>query len=115
MMELKVERREEKDVVILNVFGRLDQGTVYDFQSAMAREVEKKNKKLVINYSGCEYISSFAIGICLKVQRELHAMKGDVYFSCLTHPIQQVLSTLELERTFRIFETDQEAVAAFNK
>ena len=115
MPSFDIEKVDHGAVRILRIHGRLDQGTVYNFQSEVQKEIDLGNVKIIINFHGCDYISSFAIGVCIKALRAVRSAGGDVKFCSLTKPIELVLSTLEMQKTFEVFETEEAAVASFVK
>lgn len=82
----------------------------------LIRLADQANGKLLLDFSGVSFVSSAMIGklVLLKKSR----IKTDVRLSCIS-PSEQareaLVGVVNLDKVFRIYETEAEALAAFQK
>ncbi len=100
-------------VVIARVKGdHLDAGTVEDFKAA-AEPVLEKGLQVVFDLQSLTFIDSSGIGAIISCLRKLNTKGGDLKLCGLSRPVRSLFELVRMHRIFDIFETSDEAVAAF--
>lgn len=109
-----VERRID-DVTVLDLQGRL----VFDdgdrpFRARVDELVEQGRSRIVVNLAGVTYIDSCGIGSLVAKFVSLRRKGGDLRFVHVTPRSNRLLQITRLIGIFRIFESEDEAVASFS-
>ena len=101
------------DVIVSRLKGdHLDASTVEDFKAA-AEPVLEKGMKIVFDMGALTFVDSSGIGAMISCLRKLNAKGGDLKLCGLSRPVRSLFELVRLHRIFDIFETRDEAVAAF--
>ncbi len=101
------------DVMVARIKGdHLDASTVEDFKAA-AHPVIEKSMKIVLDMGSLNFVDSSGIGAIISCLRKLNAKGGDLKLCGLSKPVRSLFELVRMHRIFDIFETSDEAVAAF--
>ncbi|MDZ7344245.1 MAG: STAS domain-containing protein [candidate division KSB1 bacterium] len=103
----------ERDILILQLKGKLDSFTSKDFQEKLLGLIEHGQTKIVIDGELLEYISSAGIKVFYLASNRLQNTKGKMVFCALNKSIQRVFDIVEMSSEFLIFPTREEALKAF--
>jgi anti-sigma B factor antagonist len=113
LVMLKMESDISEGVVILYCAGRL----VFGDETAAFRERIKHillgTQRIVVNLSGIEYIDSGGLGTLVGILASTRNRNGEIK---LVRPNKRVLDLLQRTRlltVFKLYETDDQAVKAF--
>jgi len=98
-MEMSV--TEKNDFSIIKLKGEFDLHDVDDFEASL-RELLKKFKKFVIDFSNLEYIDSSGIGQFIRLQTDLANDDGVLYIFGLNDFISRIISMANLDTFFNI-------------
>jgi anti-anti-sigma factor len=71
---------------------------------------EYDQRKVVLNMSGVEYITSSVVGKIITMHRKLHRLDGQLVVAELTKGVHDVLSASRLLTYFVVAETQSEAI-----
>jgi len=101
------------DVMVVRLQGdHLDASTVENFKAA-AQPVIEKSMKIVFDMSALAFVDSSGIGAIISCLRKLKARGGDLKLCGLSKPVGALFELVRMHRIFDMFETSDEAVAAF--
>ena len=101
------------DVMVARIkLDHLDASTVEDFKSA-AKPVIEKNMKIVLDMGSLSFVDSSGIGAIISCLRMINGKGGDLKLCGLSKPVRSLFELVRMHRIFDIFETSDEAVAAF--
>src|ERR1700675_1534637 len=110
---LKMDTLLADGVTIVACSGRI----VFGEESGGLREGLKtllnSNKKIVLNLSGVNYIDSGGLGTLVGVYSSARASGADIKLTGLGQRLRDVLSITKLATVFEVYDTEQEAIAAF--
>jgi len=113
-MPLKMETQTSGDVLVLHCSGRL----VYGDESAAFRSRVKHmllgTNQIVINLSGMEYIDSAGLGTLVGLLASTRNRHGEIKLVCPTKRVTDLLRQTRLNTVFHCYESDDDAVAAFD-
>ena len=108
---MDIKSREEQGITIMEVSGRLDAATTGEFESNCAGAVENKSGcKLVIDFSGLEYISSAGLRSLLTLAKKLKGGGGDLVLCNLKGIVQEVVKLAGFDQFLPVFGNLQEAM-----
>jgi anti-sigma B factor antagonist len=74
---------------------------------------ESTGKKLLLNFSNVEYMSSAMLGMLVTVSKKVQAAKGKLVLCSIDPQIREVFAITNLEKVFVIRADEQEALQAF--
>ena len=110
---MDMERSNKGDVTLLKCHGELDAAgvpAISEFDSL----VEQGATRFVFNIQRLTFIDSSGIAFFIDTQKRLRESHGELVLSEPSRFFQTVISTLSLERIFKIFPTDEEAIKYFD-
>ena len=113
MAEIKKENRE--DIHIISVLGEIDAGSSIYLDNAIKEALEEKMKKIVINLSELEYISSAGLGVFISHLDEFKHDEVTLVLFGINDSVKQVFDILGLEKLLKIVNTEEEALDAVNE
>lgn len=90
----------------------LDAGNADEFKRAMAPVLESA-ARVVLDLSRLDFIDSSGLGAILSCLRQLAARGGDLKLCCTTKHVRAAMELVRMHRIFSIYESREEAIAAF--
>lgn len=106
-------RGTDKDVLILSADGGLNSQTAEQFVDELQTLVEAGASKLIVDCTKLTYISSYGVGILIRLHKKLTEVGGEVKIAAVDSPIVKVLRLLRLDAVFQIYSNVREAREAF--
>jgi len=114
-MALSIETKISGDVFILRCEGRI----VYGDECAVLRErvvdMLPGTPKIVVNLEGVDYIDSGGLGMLVGLLLSARNRGGELKLASPRKRVKDVLRNTNLDRIFRVYGNNDEAVAAFGK
>ena len=114
MAELKISERQEGDVTVLDMDGRITigEGSVA-LRSAIRRLLEVGKKNILLNLAGVGYIDSSGIGELVSSYTAINKEGGQLKLLSLTQKLQDLLTITKLLTVFDAYDTEAEALSNF--
>lgn len=112
LMEFRALTRE--DIAIISVFGRIDATSAPDLEGALDQYVNAGSIKLVVDFSGVEYISSAGLRVLLSVRKRLVPLKGELVLAGLRPFVREVFDMTGFSKIFPLYKTTAEACSHFS-
>jgi anti-sigma B factor antagonist len=114
-MTLKMETRVADGVTIVSGHGRV----VFGEESNALRDTLKQQlastRQIVLNLSGVTYIDSGGLGTLVGVYSSARSAGADIKLTGLGQRLRDVLQITKLVTVFEVYDTEQEAIAAFHR
>jgi anti-sigma B factor antagonist len=114
-MDLKMESHTVEGVTVVTCHGRI----VFGEEATELRETLKKllasTRKLILNLSGVSYIDSGGLGTLVGVYSSARPSGADIKLTGLGQRLRDVLQITKLVTVFEVYDTEQQAIAAFKK
>lgn len=110
-MEMQTEQRGNVTIAVVPV-RELDAGNAGEFKRAMG-SLSESAVKVVLDLKRLEFIDSSGLGAILSSLRQLAARGGDLKLCCTTRHVRAAMELVRMHRIFAIYESQEEAVAAF--
>ena len=111
-MEIIEERFSESTVVRLR--GDVDLHSFPALKEVLNRILSEECRRVVVNLQGVILISSTGIGALVGFKRDLEQAGGALALASLSPICVRVLDLLRLDDIFDIYESEQDALAAFD-
>ncbi|MEN6616171.1 MAG: STAS domain-containing protein [Syntrophorhabdus sp.] len=110
---MDITTRKEKDITIVAVVGRIDAITAPEFEASLDRLITAGERTILINLSGLGYISSAGLRSILSSAKKLKALSGEILFTGLQGPVEEVFQISGFKSIFKIFPTEADTLASF--
>jgi anti-sigma B factor antagonist len=114
-MSLKVETRQVNGISVVTCYGRIVLGE----EAAGLRETLKKvlasSRQVVLNLAGVDYIDSSGLGTLVGVYSSARAGGADIKLTGVGQRLRDVLQITKLVTVFEVYDTEQEALASFDR
>lgn len=107
---MEINNRKEKEIMVVSVSGRIDAITAPDFENHLDKLITGGDKLLLINLSDLNYISSAGLRSILSSAKKLKALSGEIVFTGLQGPVEEVFQISGFQSIFKIFPSEGEAL-----
>lgn len=107
---MEITTRKEKNIMIVAVSGRIDAVTAPEFENYLSDLISKGERVFIVDLGSLEYISSAGLRSILATAKRLKAEQGDIRFSGLQGPVEEVFKISGFYSIFKIFDSDTSAL-----
>ena len=111
----RLETTEVGDVTVVRFVDRkiLDESNIQQLGNELFRLVEEeKRRKLLLNFSNVEFLSSGALGKLITLDKKVKAHEGVLKLSNIRPEIYEVFAITKLNKLFDIKDDEAAALAA---
>jgi anti-sigma B factor antagonist len=105
----------EKDVLILSADGGLNAETGAQFLGQLDVLVDAGVTKIIVDCTHLEYISSYGVGLLVRLHNKLAARGGDVKIAAPRSMVLHALGVMRLGNIFGIYPDVNRARLAFRE
>ncbi len=109
---MEIRESKQEGVVIVALQGRLDASNAGDLEAKLLALLTAGEKRLVIDCSQLDYISSAGLRVLLVIGKRLLPAGGTIAPCALQPQIADVFDIAGLASVFSIYNTQDEALAA---
>ena len=103
-------------IVIKLEGGNLDAQESPDFKQKASDLISKEgSNQVVLDLSSLNFIDSTGLGSFLSIMRGLNGSQGDIKLANMSSPIHTIFELVCMHKIFEIYDSVDEAVAAFEK
>jgi anti-sigma B factor antagonist len=114
MVEMELYYHElDRSVLILSADGGLNADTAADFVSQLESMIEAGVKKMIIDCTRLTYVSSYGIGVLVRLHNKLAKLGGDVKIAAAPGFVIQALNVVRLGKLFELYPDVNQARLAF--
>jgi anti-anti-sigma factor len=111
---LDVQEHGPVTVVTFKVPELMDDELIDTLGQALAEHMEKqKHGRLVLNFSAVTFMASDMLGVLLGLLRKVNATGGRLALCAFNPRFREMMTTLNLNRVFDIYDAEHEAVQSF--
>jgi anti-sigma B factor antagonist len=107
---MEITETKNRGLLIMNLKGRLDAHTSKTFEDRLIPAIDEGSKKILVDFSQLDYISSAGLRVLLLAARKLSDAGGRIALCSLKPSIKTVFDIAGFSSVFPIFATQQEAV-----
>jgi|SRR5579859_1456245 len=113
-MPLKISKRENGDIVIMDISGRLVYGDETDDLRREVKEIfEDGEPQILLNLSDVPYVDSGGVGALVGLYTSAKNAGGDLKIACPTAKVNSVLEITKLIPVLGVYSDENDAIAAF--
>jgi anti-sigma B factor antagonist len=114
-MTLKMDTRQNEGVTILVCAGRITFGDEATTLRERVKALLASTKNIILNFSGVTNIDSGGLGTLVGLYSSARANGADIKLTGLGQRLRDVLAITKLSTVFEVYETEQQALAAFQQ
>ena len=103
----------DDDVLIIKADGGLNKDTSGQFVESIEKLVDAGLRKIVVDCSRLDYVSSFGLGVLVRLHKRMKGNGGDVKFAAVRSVLSDVLHLTRLNSLFEIYPDVSRARLAF--
>lgn len=103
----------DKDVLILRADGGINKDNAREFVNELEKLVDAGLTKIIIDCEGLEHISSYGIGVLLRVHRRLAKNGGNVKLAGIRSGLVRILQIARVDAMFDLYPDVNRARLAF--
>jgi anti-sigma B factor antagonist len=103
----------DRDVLILRADGGINADNAGQFVNDLEKLVEAGLIKIIVDCTGLEHISSYGIGVLLRVHKRLARHGGDVKLAGVHAGVVRVLQMSRVDEFFELYPDVNRARLAF--
>ena len=107
---LQIEVGEVEDKVILAIEGRLDAASSPVLEKKLNDLLEENRKKIILDFSNVEYLSSAGIRLLLAFTKKLKAQEGNLVIFSIGEDIMEIIKMAGFESILNIYATQEQAL-----
>jgi anti-sigma B factor antagonist len=112
--KLRVDVEDIGAVSVCSLNGFIDRHTIDMLDSALAKLIERRRSKIVIDCAELTYISSNGVGVFISYVTKARGQGGDIKLCNLRDVARTVITMLGLNKHFEVYESRPEALASFH-
>jgi len=90
----------------------LNETQVHAFGQALLALADVPGRRVILNFLGLQHLTSLALGELIRLHKRLAESGGELCLADIDPRIYELFSITRLDRLFRIFDREEEAVAA---
>lgn len=112
-MTFEVSERQERDVMVLHMDGRLDAATSPLIERKVDAFIEAGQRKFILNFEQVDYLSSAGMRFLLSVTKKLDQLEGKMVLASVSPEVMEVMRMAGFDRLLHICHTEPEALGVF--
>ena len=97
------------DAVVIRIDGRLDNSSTEELEQLVRDVLERKEQKILFDFSGLDYINSSGLRILIMAFQQLRPDGGKIGICGIRDYIQEVFEVSGYDRLFAMFPTVEES------
>lgn len=110
---MQLNSRTGVGVTFIELEGRLDNRSAAEFEKALRPLLEPAEPRLLLDFSGVDYISSAAIRVLLTALKTAKAQDGEIRCIGIGRSVKEIFDVVGISRHLGIFATRASALASF--
>jgi|WetSurMetagenome_2_1015567.scaffolds.fasta_scaffold444636_2 anti-anti-sigma factor len=108
---MDIQKKKEQQLLIVTVTGRLDAVSAPAFEENLSQTLAEGETRLLLDFSGLQYISSAGLRSLLVLTKKLKAVQGELCFSGIQGPVAEVFKISGFNTLFKIFDSPDAALS----
>src|SRR5213596_2264219 len=105
--------KKQDDVVVVDVEGQLIVGNRQELKQKVLDELERGERKFVIDFSQTGYIDSSGLGVLVSISKKIREHGGELRLANLSGDLMNLFQGHKLDTLFQIADTCDRALLSF--
>lgn len=110
---MNITEREQNGITIFTLDGRVDSEGAVDLDLALQTATSEEKFKLILEMSLVRYINSAGLRTLADILTQAQENDGDLKLVKLNPKVQRVFQIIGFDKFFKIYDSAEEAIAAF--
>jgi len=106
---MEIEKKQEQDVAVVSVKGRMDAVSSPEFEKEMGALLAGGNNVLILDLGALEYISSAGLRSILTITKKLKEKDGELLIAAVRGMVKEVFGISGFNAIIPIFESVESA------
>ena len=112
--DLNIDVEDIEGKIVLRLFGRLDAATSEILEKQMENLINEGRKKLFLDFSFVDYLSSAGLRLLLSFSKKLKLSKGKFILFSIADEVLEIIKLAGFENVLSICENEKEALIEKN-
>ncbi len=105
--------RKQGEVVVVDVEGQLIVGNRQELKQKVVDELERGERKVLIDFSRTGYIDSSGLGALVTLSKKIRDQGGELRLANLNDDLKTLFELTKLDTLFQISDTKERALQSF--
>ncbi|MFH1429614.1 MAG: STAS domain-containing protein [Candidatus Margulisiibacteriota bacterium] len=115
-LNLKIKVREEEGIPIIDLVGEIDVYTYPQLNEVINKIISEDHSQIIVNLENVKYIDSTGLGVLASSANKIAPQKGSLHVVCTKPQIKKIFIVSGLlEKNFKLYDTEQEAINSVSK
>ena len=110
---IQVVERDGVTIARVRLEAILNEAQVQAFGKALLALADVPGRRVILNFLGLQHLTSLALGELIRLHKRLAESGGELCLADIDPRIYEVFTITRLDRLFKIYEREDEAVASF--
>lgn len=106
-------KREDGGVTVVDVDGQLIVGNRQDLKRIVLEELEKGERKFLVDFTNTGYIDSSGLGVLVSLSKKIREQGGELRLASLNEDLKTLFELTKLDSLFRIADSRDEGLEGF--
>jgi anti-anti-sigma factor len=111
--KMEITRRDEKNIMIISVSGRLDLGSGNRLKEEIKSVLTTGMTSIHLNLKEVEFVNSSGLGALVSIMKEIRIHRGRLTLSDMADYVREIFDITQLSHIFEIFTTEEEALHSY--
>jgi len=105
--------KKQGEVVVVDVDGQLIVGNRSELKQKVFDELERGERKVLIDFSRTGYIDSSGLGVLVSISKKMRELGGELRLANLNDDLKTLFELTKLDTLFQIADTRERALQSF--
>jgi len=105
--------KKQGEVVVVDVEGQLIVGNRSELKQKVLDELERGERKVLIDFSRTGYIDSSGLGVLVSLAKKIREQGGELRLANLNDDLKTLFELTKLDTLFQIADTKERALQSF--
>src|SRR5580704_7720864 len=105
--------KKNNDVVVVEVDGQLIVGNRQELKQKVLDELEKGERKFLVDFSQTGYIDSSGLGVLVSLSKKIREQGGELRLADLNDDLKMLFELTKLDTLFQISDTRERGLQSF--
>lgn len=104
---------KQGDIVVVDVEGQLIVGNRQELKQKVLDELEKGERRFLIDFEGTGYIDSSGLGVLVSLSKKIREQGGELRLANLNDDLKTLFELTKLDTLFQIADSRERALESF--
>ena len=112
---MDISKKSVGDIIVLTIVGEIDLYNAPEIKDIVNKLIEERSYSVIIDLEKVSYIDSSGIGALISSLSNLKKYQGGLKIINVYASVKKVFELTKLTSFFEIFDSEEEAIASFNR